>query len=167
MIEQFPIYGLASKILRWLPNFMLRRYYTEQRLADLIYFDFMPRSESALVNLGQAPSVRLNLQVINLSPFEVELDRANLKFCIGGASVSMAILNRQKIKAVELTSLFLEESLPDGHADVVARDAPDARAWLDGRIDFNCAVRPFPKQLRSLQEVQLKIVNAQMRRSDA
>ena len=167
MIDQFPIYGLASKLLRWLPNFMLRRYYTEQRLADLIYFDFMPRSEPAWVNLGQAPSVRLNLQMINLSPFEVELDRANLRFCIGGACINMPVLNRKKIKSAEISSLFLDEPLPEGHANVIARDAPDAKAWLDGQIDFNCPVRPFSKQLRSLQEVQLKIANAHTRRSDA
>ena len=167
MVEQFPIYGLALKLVGWMPGVLLRMRYTEVRLADLIYFDFMPRSESAWINLGQAPSVRLGLQLINLSPFEIELDRANLKFNVGGATLNLAELNRTKVGSAQVAHLFLEAPLSDGHANLLARDVPDVRAWLDGRIDFNCKVRPFAKQIRSLQEVQLKIVNAHMRRSDA
>jgi len=65
----FPIYSVAKALVRYLPGFLLRRYYTPERLASLVYCDVLPRGESVQLDLGPEASARLFLQLINLSPF--------------------------------------------------------------------------------------------------
>lgn len=160
-----PIYGLLRSLIKWLPNWYLRRRYTAERLAQLIYFDFVPRCESTWINVAGAPDIRLALQVINLSPFSVVLDRAQFRLSCAGAMVSLSSLERRSIASGELVQLHLHESLGDGHASLIANAAEPLQAWLDGNLEFNCSVRHFGKRLTSLTGVQVTLVNAHTRRS--
>ena len=166
MINSYlPIYGLLRTLMRWLPGWYLRRRYPSERLAQLIYFDFLPRCESAWVNVAAAPDVRLALQIINLSPFAVVLDRAQLKLTCAGAMVTLSSLERRPIASGELVQLHLHETLSDGHANVIANSPQPSNAWLDGNLEFNCRVRSFGKRLTSMTGVQVTVVNAHTRRA--
>lgn len=161
-VESIPIYGLLRSFLRWLPSWLLRRYYSADRLAQLIYFDFQPRCESAWVNVAGAASVRLTMQLINLSPFPVELDRAQLRFVYAGATVNFSSLGRQTVGPGDSLSLFLEEALADGHAAAIRANWQGNQAWLDGLLEFNCRVRQFAKHLSSMTGIQVSVVNAHL-----
>lgn len=160
-IETIPIQGVW-RLLRWLPGFLLRRYFTGERLAQLIYVDVRPRHESAAVDLGQTASFRLNLQIINLSPFSVELDRANFRFWVGGVTLDASILKKQIIAPGEIATLYLSGAIPDGHANQIARHT-DNPAALDGNIEFNCTVRSFAKTVGNLDGINPKIYNVHVR----
>jgi hypothetical protein len=142
-----PIQGLW-KFIRWLPGFILRWYFPPAKMAQLIYVDMLPRGDSAIVDLGESASFTLNLQVINLSPFSVELDRANFRFWAGGHMLNALILKRQIIAPGEITTLFMREVIPDGHANGIAKSLQvnqNNAAALDGNIEFNCKLHTFAK----------------------
>lgn len=162
-IEAIPIQGFLRGILRKLPGFLLRWYYTPQKLAGLIYVDMRPRHDSATVDLGQAASFSLWLQAINLSPFPVELDRASFRFWCGGSILNASILRRQIIVPGEIASLYMQETIPDGHADKMAELYKVNQVALDGNIEFNCKVRHFAKAVGHLNGIHLKVFNDQMR----
>lgn len=164
MLEQFPIYEYFGKLAAWLPNALLRWRYSEQRLADLIYIDLQPRGDSAAVDLAGVATANVTIQLINLSPFAVELDRAAFVFNVAGVPVNMAILNRLQLPSGVVTSAYLRAQVSDGQADHIANIGAETRAWLDGTIDFNCAVRPFQKRLASLQDIHPRLVNLQLRK---
>jgi hypothetical protein len=166
-IEGIPIYGVLRTLVRRLPRFYLRRRYPVERLAKLIYLDFQPRCESALINLGEAASVRLILQLINLSPFPVEIDRASFRFHYAGGTANLSSLNRTKVDPGAATSLYLETELADGHANHMRRNWQGNQAWLDGNVEFNCSVHPFAKKITSLTDIQLTVLNATARTPDA
>ena len=161
-IETIPIQGIWS-LLRRLPALLLRWYFTPEKLAGLIYIDIRPRHDSAVVYLGQAASFTLYLQAINLSPFSVELDRASFRFWCGGVTLNASILNKQIIGPGEITSLYLHEAIPDGHANQMAKSSEDNPAALDGNIEFNCKVRSFAKRVGHLDGINPKILNAKFR----
>ena len=62
--------------LTWLPNFILRRIFTKDRLSDLMLIDMRPRHDYCSVNLGETASYDLWIEFRNLSPFDVEIRRA-------------------------------------------------------------------------------------------
>lgn len=157
-----PIQGLW-RILRWLPGLFLRWYFTPAKLARLIYVDIYPRYDSAVVELGQSASFTLNLQVINLSPFSVELDRASFHFWCGGTILNASILKKQVIAPGEITTLYIRESIPDGHANQIAKMLQGNPIALEGNIEFNCKVCSFAKTVGRLDGVNLKVNNAQTR----
>ncbi|KXS32538.1 MAG: Uncharacterized protein AWT59_1371 [Candidatus Gallionella acididurans] len=162
VIETIPIQGLW-KLIRFLPGFALRWYFTPEKLAKLIYIDIRPRHDSAVVNLGQTATFTLYLQAINLSPFSVELDRASFRFWFGGVTLNASILKKQVIAPGEIADLYLNEAIPDGHANQMAKQIEGNRVALDGNIEFNCKVRSFAKTLGHLDGINAKVYNAHVR----
>ena len=163
-IETIPIQTIWS-VLRRLPGFLLRRHFTPEKLAGLVYIDIRPRHDSAVVDLGEVASFTLYLQAINLSPFSVELDRASFRFSYNGISIKASILKKQEIRPGEISSLYLHEAIPEGHANQMARAAESSSAALDGNIEFNCQVRQFAKQVGHIDGINPKVYNAHMRGS--
>lgn len=161
-IETIPIQSIWS-VLRRLPALLLRRYFTPEKLAGLIYVDIRPRHDSAVVDLGQAASFTLYLQAINLSPFPIGLDRASFRFWYGGVTLNASILNKQVIGPGEIASLYLHEAIPDGHANQMARAPENNPVALDGNIEFNCKVRSFAKRVGHLDGINPKVYNAHVR----
>lgn len=139
---------------------MLRRYFPKNRLADLIYVDLRPRHDPATVNLGEIASFDIWLDVINLSPFEVELDRASFRFWYGGADVSVSILKRRTITPGETISLHLSNSIPDGMANQLGRTYENNDASLGGNMEFNCKLHTFCKSVGHLSGIKPRIINA-------
>lgn len=159
MIENIPLYGLLRSVLKWIPPFLIRRFYPADRLAQLIYLDLQPRYEAVRIDLGSAATARVVLQLINLSPFPVQIDRASFRLMFAGATISMAFLERKALAIGEPTSLYLEAAVPDGFANQMARIWKGQTAWLEGHIDFNCSVREFAKPVRTLSQIPVAVIN--------
>jgi hypothetical protein len=156
--------GVIALLGRW--------YFTAERLAGMVYVDLYPRHEPARVDLGPVATFQLHLQLMNLSPFELELDRANFHFSCGGVRVDAHILKKLKVRSGASQSLFISGAIPDGAADQIALVFKGNDISLDGNIEFNCAVRSFPKTVGSLSGIQARVVNEHLRarrteRSDA
>jgi hypothetical protein len=161
-IETIPIQSIWS-VLRRLPALLLRRYFTPEKLAGLIYIDIQPRHDSAVVDLGKVASFSLYLQAINLSPFPVELDRGSFRFWYRGVTLNASILNKQVIGPGEIASLYLHEAIPDGHANQMARASANNPVALEGNIEFNCKVRSFAKRIGHLDGINAKVHSADVR----
>jgi hypothetical protein len=162
-VESIPIYGVLRSLLRWLPTWLLRRHYTAARLEKLIYFDFLPRCESARLDLAEAASISLALQLINLSPFYVEFDRGQYRFVYAGATINLNSLNRKTIAPGESMSLHLQEAISDGYATQIAQNLHGNQAWLEGSMEFNCRVRQFAKNIGNMSGIQLSVINPHIR----
>jgi len=60
-------------------------------------------------------------------------------------------------------NILLSANVPDGQANQIARNLEHGQSWLDGNIEFNCAVTAFARRVPSLGEVQLTVVNENFR----
>jgi hypothetical protein len=152
--------------------FLGRWYFSAERLAGMVYVDLYPRHESVRVDLGSVATYQLHLQLMNLTPFELELDRANFHFWCGGVRLDTHILKKLRIPPGASESLFLSGSIPDGAADQIALVFKGNQTTLDGNIEFNCPVRSFAKSVGSLSGIQAVVMNDHVRvhrteRSDA
>lgn len=162
-VENIPIYGLARLIFQWLPSFLLRRHYSADRLAKLIYVDFLPRCESARVNLGEVADVQISLQLINLSPFVVEIDRCSFELMCAGSTLYLSDLTRRTVAPGATINLYLKQSISDGQANQMTRTGTGGSAWLQGNLEFNCDVRQFAKNIGNLSNVQVTAINGNAR----
>ncbi|MBC3926953.1 hypothetical protein [Undibacterium sp. CY21W] len=116
----------------------------------------MPRHESVRVDLGETASFQLWLNVINLSPFEVELNRAEFEFSYASAALKATVLRKQKFAPGEIATFQISNPISDGLANQIVRNrkvnAPDLEGALSGHIEFNCKLHPFPRQVQHLAE---------------
>lgn len=165
-IHGIPI-GSIWTAVRWVPGFFLRKHFPREKLAALQYVDVAPRYESAAVNLGEAASFEMWLQIINLSPFEVELDRAEFEFHYAGASLKASILKKQTLQPGEKARIRISNPISDGTANQIVRNRkvnePDMEGALSGHIEFNCKLHAFPKQVSALEGIRPRILNDNFR----
>lgn len=157
-LEAIPVKTLWP-FIKWLPRALLRHFFPEERLSGLIYIDLRPRHEAATVDLGPSANYTLWLQLINLSPFEVELDRAGFRLWAGGTILKSSILKKQRIRPGEITTLHVYDTIPDGHAGQIAENIEHNYFALEGDIEFTCSVRPFAKSMGHLDGIRPRIIN--------
>lgn len=143
----------------WLPKFILRWRFTPEKLAGLVHVDLRPRGDATTLNLGEVASFELWLQVINLSPFEIVLDRADFNFRCGPV-LQARYTRRQKIAPGEIAALRLAGSMTDGEVrQVVQHNKNNNSISLDGHIDFDCALHPFAKPIGYLEGIKPTLQN--------
>ena len=154
------------KYMKWLPGFILKRIFSKERLADLILIDVQARHEAVRANLGDISSYSIYFQVINMSPFDVELDRAEIEFLCAGTSVSKQHIKKIAFKSGEVGSLYITGEIESPKANQMARHYKDNRSSISLHCEFNCALHPFKKVCNNLEGVNVHFVNAAWRTSE-
>lgn len=157
-IEMIPIQSLW-KFLTWLPSALLKRKFKPEILANLIHTDLRPRFDPATLDLGSSANFELWLQFINLSPFEVELDRAEFRLRCGPV-LKATILKRQKLMSGEITFIRLYDAMTEGQAREIKTSLGNLSVSLEGHIDFNCDLHAFSKNIGQLDGIKPRIINA-------
>lgn len=159
--------GSIWTAVRWLPPAILRRFFPKRRLADLQHVDLRPRHEPVTVDLGESSTFSIWLDAINLSPFEVELDRAEFEFWYGGPPLKSTILKKQMIAPGEKVQFRLSGSIPDGVANQIARNCRanvgNLDGMLSGHMNFNCNLHAFPKDVLNLSGIRPRLINENFR----
>jgi hypothetical protein len=166
LFEIASIQGLWP-VLRRLPSWAIRRYFSEDRIVKLIHVDIFPRHESATFDLGEIASARVHMQVLNLTPFPVEIDRCTFYIRCKGVSIKCVDLNRVTVASGAFQSIFLSENISDSQANQIYRASEFNETSIDGVIEFNSKIRAFKKTLHSLARIQEKFQNLQHRASIA
>ena len=152
------------RLLTWLPNFVLRRVFTQERLSELMLFDVRPRFDTSTVNLGSPASFDLWLQLINMSPFDVELDQALFKFYCHGVRFDIPVLEHMRFKSGEIKAFMIDGSINEEQAAQIARHLDSLNhASLSGVMEFNCTLHSFSKNCWQLNGIKPRMVNGNYR----
>ena len=151
------------KYLTWLPKWFLRRIFSEQRLAALVIVDIRPRHDQATANLGPVPTFDLWFQAINMSPFEVELDRAEIRFTCAGTALDTLYIKRTTFKAGEIAEFLVRGDIPEGKANQIAQQYDKNASWISMNMDFNCDLHSFSKQSHTLEGIKTHFSNCDTR----
>ncbi len=149
------------KYLKWLPGFVLRRIFSKARLADLILIDVKARHEAVSADLGDIASYSIYFQVINMSPFEVELNGAEIEFMCAGTIVSKQYIKKTIFKSGEVGSLYIKGEIEGPKAKQIARHYKENRSSISIHCDFNCSLHNFPKVSNNLDGVNVHFINTE------
>ena len=147
------------RLLTWLPKWFLTRKYPEQRMAELITVDLRPRHNPATVNLCSTPTYDLWFQITNMSPFEVELDRAQIEFICAGTSLETSYIQRTKFKPGESSEILVTDDIPEGKANFIAQHHDRNSSFITMDMDFNCSLHSFSKRHHNLEGVMPRFIN--------
>ena len=154
------------KYLKWLPGFILRKIFSKDRLADLVLIDVQARHQAVRANLGDIASYSIYFQVINMSPFDVELDRAEMDFLCAGTSVTKQYIKKTVFKSGEVGSLYVTGEIETPKAKQMARHYKDNKSSITLHCEFNCSLHNFTKVCNNLEGVNVHFVNAEWRASE-
>ena len=150
--------------LTWLPKMFLRWKFSEERMANLVEVDIFPRHENVSVNLDR-PFARFQLwfQVINRSPFDVELDRAQIEFCCSRTSLHVSYIKKIKVKAGGIEKFHVDGDIPDNKADQIAHFRDKDHSSISMDVYFNCRLHGFAKLYHRLDGIKPRFMNEHVR----
>lgn len=154
------------KYLKWLPGFVLRKIFSKERMADLVLIDVKARHEAVRVNLGDIASCSIYFQVINMSPFDVELDRSEMDFLCAGTSVSKQYIKKTLFKSGEVGTLYITGEIEAPKANQMARLYKSNGSSISLHCEFNCKLHAFTKVCSNLDGVNVHFVNAEWRAAE-
>ena len=158
-MEISPVWGYLTR----LPKLFLRWKFSEKRMADLVKIDIYPRHENVRVDLGTIATVQLWFQVINLSPFEVELDRTQIEFQCAGTSLRVPYIKKIKVKAGGTEKFHVDGDIPDNKADQIAQYNDRNHSSISMDVYFNCRLHGFAKLYHRLDGVTPRFINEHVR----
>ena len=159
-MEISPVWGYLTR----LPKLFLRWKFSEEQMADLVKIDICSRHENVTVDLGPIATFRLCFQVINMSPFEVELDRAQIEFQCSGTSLHVPYIKKIKVKAGGTEKFQVDGDIPDKKADHIAQCGNKGHSSISMDVYFNCRLHGFAKLYHRLDGVTPRFINEHARK---
>lgn len=164
-MELLSIIEIWSYIKRF-PKWLKKRLFTKERLSDLVLIDVQPRNEPVKANLGKPSSFGIYFQVINMSPFDVELDRAEIDFICSGISLNSQYIKKKVFKAGEVGTLYIAGEIESDRADQIAHHYDNNHSLISFHGEFNCELHNFTKIRQNLSGVFVHFTNAKSRKEE-
>ena len=155
------------RYFRWAPPFVLRRIFTKERLAGMVLVDVRPRHRPVSVNVSDLGSFSIYFQIVNMSPFEVELDRADIKFNCAGVELRAMHIQKAVFKSGEIGFLYVYGQISDAQADSIAKLYEKNKSSITLYCDFNCKLHGFKLAHHNLDGVNVEFINAEYRRKQS
>ena len=147
---------------RWLPKLILKRIFKKERLSDLVYIDIKPRGDSARVQLSEDSSYSIHFQIINMTPFEIELDRAEFHFNFAGTGINNKHLRKYNIKSGQIFDLLVTDSIDGDKANIISKLQKDNESSVVVYCVFNCLLHSFEKQDIHLNGINVKFAGPRL-----
>lgn len=147
------------KLLGWALPFTLRRWYPPKRIDGLIKVRVSSQGEGIEFWNGDMPKVRVYVEITNLSPFPLEIDRAYGSFEYGSDLEKFTYLKRESIQPASAISISIEASITKEHVAVIRRlTSSNPRPVLQFNARVLCKVHNFELS-RTMQTSHYRLVN--------
>jgi hypothetical protein len=159
MPEALTYLGALKTLIGKLPAWVVRYWYPAGRLADLLYVDIFPRSDSVWINFGSSPEIRVQIQVINLSPFPCEIEQGQLELLCEGVSVKLRLLQRRRLASGEIAVVCLHEALSDGQAKTIRANWGSNTTSMSGTVEVASSINRFTKPVQNLSGIHVSPAN--------
>ena len=99
-----------------------------------------------------------------MTPFQIELDRAEVDFnCVGTSLVSQHI-KKITYRPGEIAVLHIKGDIGPAKADQIVQMHNINRSYLNLHFEFNCKLHNFVKTQYNLDEVNVEFINTESRR---
>ena len=111
----------SIRLLEWLAPFTLKKLYPIKRIDGLIEIRVSPTGEGIEYWGGDVPRVQAWIEIINLSPFHLKMDRAFGAFLYGSEVAEFTHLKIEKLKPAEKISFPINGTMSAGNAEFIQR----------------------------------------------
>lgn len=151
--------NISLKLLGMLPGKLLRRYWTEERLAQKVKIDVRGRGDGLVFDLGRPQSVRVWLKATNFAPFPVTIDRIRLELWAGSRLGEVWCLDRKPIAPTHEAELMVLglQGVDLGERLASTNDHLVCRLHIDAYLV--CKVRDFVKRQPNMEGVRGRLSN--------
>jgi len=147
-------------VYTFLPGFVLKRRFKEERINSYIRMDVRPRGEVVRLNLGELPDCQVWLQLINHAPFDLDVENIKGELNYNGCRIFVQTKDHVDVERHNtIESILLEGTLTGEQAAHCSKenDSPYISLALRSRIRSKFGV--FKKYSGDLQYLNVSVIN--------
>ncbi|MCU7875161.1 MAG: hypothetical protein KZQ91_20690 [Candidatus Thiodiazotropha sp. (ex Lucinoma borealis)] len=158
-IVQPPVSSIIS-LYSLVPNFILRYRFKETRINSFIKIDVRPRGESIRLNLGELPDCQIWVQLVNHSPFDLDIESIQGELNYNGCRVSVETRDHIDVsKHSSNGSILLEGTLTGEQAIHCSKENNTSYTSLTLRTRIGTTFGVFKKYSGDLQYMHVSTMN--------
>ncbi len=151
---------LSRSCVSYLPNFLLRRLYKPLSMEKLVNIDLRPRGDSIDMSLGELPAAKIWLQIINHSPFDLELSNMVVELWCGAANIDLNRVESFSIKAHSTSdNVLVKGALTGEQATHCSKLAESDYFRIKITAPFKSAFSSFSKDTGQLECSHVRMLN--------
>lgn len=156
MIHTIPIISNMLRITSKLFPLLLRRYYTSDRLAELIKLDVSASGEGVVFYHADQKATCW-LVATNLSPFDFSIDRIEVEIGLDAGSFTCTKIIPEILKGAESRKLYVHSRCPMTIEAARFAKEKSTRARVEVRAYVISSIRPFiiGRQIEDLRNFQI------------
>lgn len=164
-MEAFSTTTTIWKLFAWLPSFLLKWFFSKERLANQFILDIQPRHTGVRIDLGEISDFDIYFRIVNTSPFTIELDRMEIDLFCAGTKLKTYYMKRTSYKPGETAMLFADGQINTSSANQISRLYEKSTSRIELNCEFNCpTVQSFPKHNIVLDGLNIEFINAEYRK---
>lgn len=138
-----PFPGLLIKLTNYLFSSIFRRYYTQQKLSDLLEINVSSEPASFTVTCSELPRASVWIEINNLSPFLVAVQELEAEFYLSGRVAKFVRILNIDIKAQASERLFIETDLTGMQVEYIRKHKRCQTAALKVNCLASCRLSSF------------------------
>lgn len=154
--QRVPLICLYSII----PITILKWRFKEQRINSYIKIDIRPNGEAVRLNLGELPDCQIWIQLINHSPFNLDVESIKGELNYNGCRIDVQTKDHVDIEKHDTNdSILLEGKLTGDQAIHCSRENTTSFVTLTLRTRIRTRLGVFKKQSGDLQYFNVSLLN--------
>lgn len=142
------------KVLGKLLPFAIRWYYKPAKIAQKIKIQIRGSHEGVTFYGGELPRAMAWLEITNLSPFPLEIDRLHGNFWYGTQLAAFYFLKRCRIEPSADQEILIEAELTDAHSAYIKRN----QGKMDTKLTLNAYILCGVNNIELYREIPTKNV---------
>jgi len=117
-----PFSGTITRVMSYIFGFIMKKYYTKQKLASMVKINVSSEHSGITVNCSELPDARAWLEVTNLSPFPVTILGIEAELYLSGRVARFISLCNEEISPSDEGRVFIQTDLNGRQAEHVKRN---------------------------------------------
>ncbi|MCK4742896.1 MAG: hypothetical protein KAT25_03675 [Sulfuriflexus sp.] len=145
---------------RYIPCFVLKKAFPHSRFIHSVRLDVRQHGEAVNLNLGELPECEVWLQVINHSPFSLDVESIKGVLNYDGCSIDVESAHHIDLeKHTTSDSVLLKGKLTGAQAEHCSKDADQKNASLVLRSRIRTKFALFKKDSYDIRDLHVRIMN--------
>lgn len=156
---EIPFSGTIIRALSKVFGFVMKKYYTKQKLSSMVKVNISSEHSGITVNCSELPDARAWIEVTNLSPFHVTIHGIEAELYLSGRVARFVNLFNQEVPPSNQEQVFIQTDLNGRQADHIKRNMGVDNPRLNIKMFLSCNLRKFEIDGREITTKNIEFMN--------
>lgn len=156
-IPLFP--GLIIRFTSYLFGSVMRRYYTRQKLSELVEVKVSSEPSGITVNCSELPDASAWIEMTNLSPFHVTVYEFEAEFYLPERAAKFIKICNMDIGPSANERLFIQTDLTVKQLEYIKKNKGVDTPWLKIKAMLSCRLSSFEINDREIAIEDIEFMN--------